>query len=335
MGETDMVAAMRTPGSRKQRGMAVIMALLIVALATTAASLVLWQQGLWWHQLDNDRNRAQLRLVADAGLGWAMEILRFNNGAAGNGVVALSQLWAQPLPQTEAQGVTVSGRLSDLQGRFNLNSLVQNGQTNARQLVFYKRLLTTLGLPTRLSEPLVKQLRGGKDPEDASQPAGEGRPPEPGAALPGYPLLRVEMLRWLPGYTPEVLDKLLPHVAALPADVSQININTATPAVMKTLLPGVGEGNLLVLLNQRKVNYYKDANDFKARLPAPGIIADTDIAAASNYFMLDSSARLERARLEMRALIYSNMNVVKTLWRQDGAGRPPPARGNGNQNDNA
>ena len=162
MGETDMGIAMKSGPRGKQQGMAVIMALLIVALATTAASLVLWQQGLWWHQLDNDRNRAQLRLVADAGLGWAMEILRFNNGAAGNGVVALSQLWAQPLPQTEAQGVTVAGQLSDLQGRFNLNSLVQNGQPNARQLVFYKRLLTTLGLPTRLSDPLVKRLRGGR-----------------------------------------------------------------------------------------------------------------------------------------------------------------------------
>ncbi|OHX12869.1 hypothetical protein BI347_04635 [Chromobacterium sphagni] len=317
---------------RRQSGMAVIMALLIVALATTAASLVLWQQGLWWHQLENDRSRAQLRLVADAGLGWAMEILRFNNGAAGNGVVALSQLWAQPLPQTEAQGVKVSGGLGDLQGRFNLNSLVVNGQTNTRQVVFYKRLLVNLGLPSKLSEPLLKSLRGGRDEGD--KPAGDNG--APAAPQPNHPLVRVEMLRWLPGYTPEVMDKLAPHVAALPPGVSQINVNTATDMVMKTLLPGVGDGNLLVLMNQRKSNYFKDAADFKARLPGPGIIADTDYAAASNYFQLESRASFGKARLQIRAMIYSSQNVVKLLWRQDGNdGRSQLARPGGEKHDDA
>ncbi|MGC0153852.1 type II secretion system minor pseudopilin GspK [Chromobacterium vaccinii] len=317
---------------KRQSGMAVIMALLIVALATTAASLVLWQQGLWWHQLENDHSRAQLRLVADAGLGWSMEILRFNNGAAGNGVVALSQLWAQPLPQTEAQGVKVSGALTDLQGRFNINSLVLNGQTNARQLKFYRALLKTLGLPTRLSEPLLKSLRGGRDEDD--KPANDAN----GAAAPqpNHPLTRVEMLRWLPGYTPEVMEKLAPHVAALPPTVTQINVNTATDMVMKTLLPVIGDGNLLVLMKQRQNNYFKDAADFKARQPPPGIVADTDIGAASNYFLLDSRASYGKARLSMRAMIYSNQNVVKMMWRQDGNdGRGLLARSAGDKHDDA
>lgn len=319
---------------KRQQGMAVIMALLIVALATTAAGMVLWQQGLWWHQLENDRSRAQLRQVADAGLGWAMEILRFNNGPAGNGVVALSQLWAQPLPQTEAQGVKVSGQLVDLQGRFNINSLVANGQTNVRQLKLYKRLLLTLGLPTTLSEPLLKQLRGGKD-EDMPGQGGQDEA-APAAAGANYPLARVEMLRWLPGYTPAVMAKLAPHVAALPPTATQINVNTATDQMLKALLPGIGEGNLLVLINQRKTNYFKDAADFRARLPAPGIVADADIGAASNYFLLESRASYGRARLEMRAMIYSNLNVVKMLWRQDGNdGRAQSARSSGEKNDDA
>ncbi|MBW7567949.1 type II secretion system minor pseudopilin GspK [Chromobacterium subtsugae] len=318
---------------RRQSGMAVIMALLIVALATTAASLVLWQQGLWWHQLENDKSRAQLRLVADAGLGWAMEILRFNSGPAGNGVVALSQLWAQPLPQTEAQGVKVSGSLSDLQGRFNLNSLVANGQTNTRQVVFYKRLLVTLGLPSKLSEPLLKSLRGGRE-DDGRQPAADSG--NAAAPQPNHPLLRVEMLRWLPGYTPEVMEKLAPHVAALPPGVSQINVNTATDMVMKTLLPGIGDGNLLVLLNQRKSNYFKDAADFKARLPGAVAVADTDYGAASSYFQLDSRSSFGKARLQMRAMIYSSPNAVKLLWRQDGNdGRSQSARPGGEKHDDA
>lgn len=323
-----MGAAMR----RRQSGMAVIMALLIVALATTAASLVLWQQGLWWHQLENDKNRAQLRLVADAGLGWAMEILRFNNGPAGNGVVALSQLWAQPLPQTEAQGVKVSGALEDLQGRFNINSLVLNGQTNAKQLKFYKRLLSSLGLPGKLSEPLLKELRGGKDEDD--KPSGDGAAAAP---QPNRPLPRVEMLRWLPGYTPEVMEKLSPHIAALPPSVTQINVNTATGEVLKAMLPGMGDGNLMVLMKQRQTNYFKDANDFKARLPGGGFVfPDVDIGAGSSYFLLNSRAGYGKARLSMRAMIYSNQNIVKLVWRQEGNnGRSQQARPGGDKHDDA
>ncbi|MBP4043541.1 type II secretion system minor pseudopilin GspK [Chromobacterium violaceum] len=317
---------------RRQSGMAVIMALLIVALATTAASLVLWQQGLWWHQLENDKSRAQLRLVADAGLGWAMEILRFNNGPAGNGVVALSQLWAQPLPQTEAQGVKVSGALTDLQGRFNVNSLVLNGQTNVKQLKFYKRLLSSLGLPSKLSEPLLKELRGGKDEDD--KPSADGAVAAP---QPNRPLARVEMLRWLPGYTPEVMEKLLPHIAALPPSVTQINVNTATGEVLKAMVPGLGDGNMMVLMKQRQTNYFKDANDFKARLPGGGVsLQDVDIGAASSYFQLDSHASYDKARLSMRAMIYSNQNVVKLVWRQEGNdGRSPQARSGGDKHDDA
>ncbi|RBJ74596.1 hypothetical protein C3L29_033560, partial [Pseudomonas sp. MWU12-2534b] len=184
----------------------------------------------------------------------------FNN-VSGNGVVALSQLWAQPLPQTEAQGVKVSGALTDLQGRFNINSLVNDGgQVDKDQLMFYRDLLKTLGLPSTLSEPLLRKLRGMSDSEDPMAQTDQNSAPRP-----SHPLARVEMLRWLPGYTPEVMDKLLPHIAALPPMATTINVNTATDKVLKTLMPGIGDGNLMVMMKQRQTVYYRDKADFLAR----------------------------------------------------------------------
>ena len=104
---------------RQQQGMAIIMALLIVALAATAAATVLWQQSLWWRQADNDRARADIRLIADAGTGWAGDILAFDARSSG-AVDYPGELWAQPLPQTEAEQTRISGQLSDAQGRFNV-----------------------------------------------------------------------------------------------------------------------------------------------------------------------------------------------------------------------
>lgn len=309
-----MNARSRTP--RRQQGMAVIMALLIVALAASASALVLWQQGLWWRQADNDRARAQLRLVADAGVGWAQAILRFDKNSSS--VDHLAELWAQPLPQTDTQGVRVGGRMFDAQGRFNVNNLVKDGKLDPKQLELYQRLLTELKLPPQLASSLLAWwgLRDSKN-DDGDAPA-----------LAHFPVERVEMLRWVEGYTPEVMARLAPQLTALPptppgSGARAINVNTATPALLRALIPGLGSGPLQVLLNQRSSNYFKDKGDFDNRLRTMGGLAamsDVPYDVNSNYFLLESAAHDDRVRLTARALLEAlPNNASRIVWREDGS----------------
>ena len=54
----------------KQDGAAVITAMLIVALAATAASFMMWQNYLWLRQVENLDAQAQARWSARAAIDW-------------------------------------------------------------------------------------------------------------------------------------------------------------------------------------------------------------------------------------------------------------------------
>ena len=60
---------------RRQRGMAVIAAILVVALVAGAASFMAWQQQLWVRQVENLNEQAQSRVVVLAALQWARSVL--------------------------------------------------------------------------------------------------------------------------------------------------------------------------------------------------------------------------------------------------------------------
>ena len=51
----------------RQRGVALVMVLLIVAMATTIAAFMAQQQGFWQREMENGRDRAQARRIAEAG----------------------------------------------------------------------------------------------------------------------------------------------------------------------------------------------------------------------------------------------------------------------------
>ena len=55
----------------RQQGVAIIMVLLIVAIATSLAAYMAMQQNLWQRQVESQFERAQARQLGTAGLDWA------------------------------------------------------------------------------------------------------------------------------------------------------------------------------------------------------------------------------------------------------------------------
>ncbi|MCW3479875.1 type II secretion system minor pseudopilin GspK [Neisseriaceae bacterium JH1-16] len=302
---------------KRQDGMAVVMALLIVALAASASALVLWQQGLWLRQVEQDRSRAGVRLAADGGLAWAMDLLRFDGISSSTD--HLGELWAQPLPKLDAQGFSVAGQISDAQGRFNLNNLVDGatGKINRPQLQLYRQLLMALDQPPTLAEPLLAWM-GARGDDDKST---EGSAPRR--------MARASQLAWVPGYRPEVLARLLPQVVALPENgATAINVNTATPEVMAALVPALDSGRRLALLNQRRALPFKDQQDFLTKLVLPDNLKPDRALfdVKSSYFLLDSEVSRAPVRLKQRALL-SRSGEVSLVWREEG-GLPPSTTDN-------
>jgi len=129
------------------------MVLLIVAMATTIAMFMAQQQGFWQRAVENGRDRAQARRIAEAGIDWARAVLADDRSV--NDFDHGKEMWAMKLPAIPVEGGEVQGTIYDQQGLFNLNNLVRNGSVSTIDLARFQRLLTALGLPQEIGGALV------------------------------------------------------------------------------------------------------------------------------------------------------------------------------------
>ena len=107
--------------SGRQRGVAVITALLVVALATMLVAGALAD-----FQLDVRRTEAalyseQAQAFALGAEAWATRILA--EDAEDSNVDHPGEIWANDIPPLPIEGGSIDGFITDLQGRFNINNL--------------------------------------------------------------------------------------------------------------------------------------------------------------------------------------------------------------------
>lgn len=166
------------PGARRQRGVAIISALLVVALTAILVSGMLWRQQVQIRRIENQRLLMQAQWVARGALDWTRMILR-SEGDTSPGVTYLGGIWAVPIAKTRLSdflgkiGITdvsgdddtyLSGDIEDAQARFNLRNLVTTPapgvlQINASAVGTLKRLLTSLSIDSQLALRIARQMR--------------------------------------------------------------------------------------------------------------------------------------------------------------------------------
>ena len=111
---------------KAQRGVAVVTAILVVAVAASTAAYMLSQQSATLNQTALAASRAQADLYAQAGLDWARGVLA--EDARSGTIDSLDEPWARPLMGLPVERAVVSGAVADQQSRFNLNNLVKEGR---------------------------------------------------------------------------------------------------------------------------------------------------------------------------------------------------------------
>ncbi len=268
-----MVATMARcahPGTGRERGVALITVLLVVALAAVAAAEMTRQGQLDQRRTGNRLALEQAHQIALGGEQWAIAILardRRDNGGgrgpnydgtgrgddgddgdgsdgAGDGrsteVDARDEDWARNLPPIPVEGGQVTGAISDAQGRFNINNLrAGGGQISAPALARLERLLAAVEIEPRVAQAIVDWVDADSEttyPRGAEDDFYAGRR-EPYRAA-NAPMASASELRLVRGIDAEAWAALAPHVTALPAQ-TPINVNTATPAVLQALVEGL------------------------------------------------------------------------------------------------
>ncbi len=286
-----------------QDGVALVLVLLIVAMATTIAAFMAQQQGFWQRGMENGRDRAQARRIAEAGIDWARAVLA--DDASVNQYDSAREMWAMQLPAIPVEGGEVQGTITDQQGLFNLNNLVVNGAVSTPDLVHFQRLLAELGLPPALGNTLVDWM------DANSETMANGAEDEYYMNLDkpyrcaNRPLSDMGELVWIKGFDAATIQRLQPFVSVLPESNTAVNVNFAPPEILMAVLPGLTLQDARQLALQARAVPFVNIADFLQRLPK-SVTQDSTmlLSVSSQYFMVTGYATQGDGASSARALLH-------------------------------
>ena len=294
----------------REKGAAVITAMLVVALAAATASFMMWQNQLWLRQVENLKDQAQGRWIARAAIDWGRAVLEDDS----RDVDHEGERWATPIPPLEAEGGTVTGTLRDAQGLINLNDLVRNGKASQGDVLTVRRLFSEL----KLNPDLVNAMVDWMDADSEVRSPGGAEDMQYLALDPPYraanrPLVDVDELYRVQGFNRDIVERLRPFVTVLPVP-TPVNVNTASGEVLAALC-GVSEDAGRALVERRGSGFFKDKAEFRKLLPADTALREEDYSVNSQFFMAATRARFGRVAAGYRALVERPASGrTKILW---------------------
>jgi len=300
-----------------QHGVALITALLVVALATLTAVAMTTRQQLDIRRTANVLNGEQAYLYALGAESWVKRILL--RDAKHNRIDSFKDVWAMPLPPLPIPGGTVDGQIEDLQGRFNLNNLVEKGQASVEDMRFFERLLRILELPPQLAQVVVDWI---DNDLEAQMPDGA----EDNTYLTKTPAYRTSNtlfsspseIRLLAGFDNDSYQKLLPYISTLPTR-TPINVNTAPLPVLMALAQGLSETDASILIADREKKPFESTENFIVHNALAGLkIEAKNLSVVSAYFLLTAQVQIERARAQLSSVLYREANKIKIIMRSQG-----------------
>ncbi len=303
---------------RRERGLAAVTALLIVAIAASTAVLMLSQQSAMLDQSSMVVARAQADTYALAGVDWARGILFEARGKAPYDT--LQQPWAQPIAALPVERAVVSGGIEDEQGKFNLNNLAA-GTNPGADLQVFRSLLGALDLPPELADAVKDwvdadgDLSGSGGAEDAYYLALS----HPYHAA-NRPMVQIDELYRVRGFDAAKVAKLRPYVTALPIHTA-INVNTASDKVLAALTGGVtaaDAGRVAAFVAARAEKPFRTVEEARAALAKTvggGTSADLDVA--SSFFSVRIQVAQDDVQLASDALLQRRADKTTViLWRR-------------------
>jgi len=301
--------------ARAQRGVALITAVMIVAIAAAVAAKIAFAHQLWFRQMENVGDRGATDLLRRGALHWASAALL--EDAAQNSIDHLGEAWAQGLPTLPVDGGgAIHVAVEDAQGRFNLNNLLQsNGQPNTVDLQVFQRLLVALRLDPLLANALLDWM----DPDSNVTSPGGAEDVDYLALKTPYraanqPLTSVDELRLVRGFDPKTVRTLLPYVDVLPPGTrTTINVNTASPVLLAALV------NLDLAWAERAAENRRNkpmnnVGEFAQLLPAGSQVPTGLASVKTDFFLITLDTSIGRHQRRTVALMQRSSASKTTTW---------------------
>ena len=308
---------------QKQKGAAILLAMVTVALVASLSIGALWQQ---WRAAEverAERTRHQLEWLLHGALDWARLIL-IEDARAG-ATDHLSEPWAVPLREArlssflaagDAQAATtleayLSGHIDDAQALLNVASLASNGRPQRVVVDAMARLFDLLQLPRDDLNLLLRGMESATAPPDIPDAA---KPAVPRSAQALHPA-HLRQLAWF-GVRASTLEALAPYVTLLPT-ATPVNLNTAGFTVLRVLFAGIDTTRIQQFMAQRANRPFTTVAEALSAMGASQASNDTNLfAVGTRYFTVVGRLRLDSLVVQERSLLERDGQRVSILWRR-------------------
>ena len=332
----------------KQRGVVLLVVVMLVFLMVTLLAFMIEDQHLLFRRVSNQNVAEQGYQYAQGANAWAMRLLHDDiDRSTDHG----KEDWAkigqienpeensqgerfsldrenseeeEPLPTIDFGEVPIDFFIMDLQSRYNLNNLSvpEPEARDAQKRIFYN-ILELVGLTEfDQKDELYDSLLDWMDPNEEEQPSGFESGSYASLDVPYYAadqaLSSLGELRYVRGFTPQIIADLEPYVTVLPEVGIPININSGSAGVLASISSGtfVNAGALTNIIELRKqpeflgfvqsdINLVEtaiiSASGGVAALPVPGMLSIN-----SQYYQINVKVTLDKSVYCMRTKVYRN-----------------------------
>ena len=322
---------MRLQHSR-QSGVALLAALILMLAVVMVMGTIFYR-----HQIDITQAAAsvhsdQALLLAMSGENWARQLL--SDQEDDRAVDSFDEDWAQALPMLPVDGGLITGCISDLQGRININSFANYSAQSLQQeidddksglAIVWLRLLTQLDLVADPSR--VAQIVDWLDADSSLINSwGAEQADYDGLLSPRVPanskITDISELAAIKSYQVAEVQLLAPWLSALPQS-TKININTASQPMINALAGTLSQDIADLVMEERPFDSIDEFQQFIAentQLEIPEVQLRWPkelISVNSDYFELYLEVILGEARIEVRSIMERfNRNEPVIIARQ-------------------
>ncbi|MEJ2416723.1 MAG: type II secretion system minor pseudopilin GspK [Exilibacterium sp.] len=345
-----------------QRGAALIIALLIVAAVSGLAIGFSSDFQLSSARAENRWHGAQAREFLYGGEDFGLFGLANDDDLKVDTYIEEVDPWSQGLPPTPlvemGEDSWIAGTIEDAQSRFNINSLDEKngaeGNRGGRNQRERNRGGSTELTPAQ--RRFIRLLRCFEDyPVEASTAkeitnavidwldkdsnlsgfggaeASEYQEFDPPYRPANQLMKSASELRMVKGMSPELYALVEPYIIALPNTNTNINVNTASPVILRTFnvkddLNPLTELDAQTMVDERGDEGYKSLSEFQqGTIPqqfsgGQNVMETEGLSVNSNYFVIHVSAQIGRKRRNLNSLVERSGDKaedIKVVQRSD------------------
>lgn len=299
--------------NRYQQGMALMMALVMMAIAISLAVGIWYSSRLAVARTMNMQAHLQAQHLSQGLLLWAGDILEKDVIESNPAYDDNNESWQQGIRGLVVEQAVLSGELTGMNHLFNLNNLVINHQDSTEHAAYFRRLLNALNLDLSLADKIMDWI----DSDQEQRPGGAedfvyaaARPPYQTADS-GF--RHIDELRLIAGIDESLFNQLAPYVTVLPVQQGStlMNINTLPPVMIKALNPAISEELAVRIYQQGQASFsrledfftFDDMAYISTGEEVKPVISQL-IGVQTNFLQARSEVAIEDRRYQQYALMY-------------------------------